>query len=91
MAGAMMMQGIQPGPQVVYSNPELFWGLIASMLLGNAMLLIINLAMIGLWVSVPKVPYRMFYPFLLAVSCIGVYSVNGSIFDIGLLGYCFIR
>lgn len=61
------------------------------------MLLIINLPMIGLWVSVLKVPYRMFYPFLLAVSCIGVYSVNGSIFDIGLmalfglLGYCFIR
>lgn len=97
MAGAMMMQGIQPGPQVIHSNPELFWGLIASMLLGNAMLLIINLPMIGLWVSVLKVPYRMFYPFLLAVSCIGVYSVNGSIFDIGLmalfglLGYCFIR
>lgn len=97
MAGAMMMQGIQPGPQVMRSNPELFWGLIASMLLGNAMLLVINLPMIGLWVNVLKVPYRMFFPFLLAVSCIGVYSVNGSIFDIGLMaffglvGYFFIR
>ncbi len=97
MAGAMMIQGIQPGPQVMRSNPELFWGLIASMLVGNALLIVINLPLIGVWVSILKVPYRLFYPFLLAVSCIGVYSVSNTEFDIlimlifGFAGYAIMR
>lgn len=97
MAGAMMIQGIQPGPQVMFKNPDLFWGLIASMLIGNAMLVIINLPLIGLWVRVLKVPYRLFYPALLAICCVGVFSVNNSAIDVGLmlvfglLGYAFWR
>lgn len=93
MAGAMMIHGIQPGPQVMTKNPELFWGVIASMLIGNIMLVIINLPLISVWVALLKVPYRMFHPVLLVVSCIGVYSVNNSSFEVllliafGVLGY----
>lgn len=97
MAGAMMIQGIQPGPQVMFKNPDLFWGLIASMLVGNAFLVIINLPLVGIWVSVLKVPYRLFYPPLLALCCLGVFSVSNSAIDVGLmllfglLGYAFWR
>jgi len=97
MAGAMMIHGIQPGPQVMTSNPDLFWGVIASMLIGNFMLVVINLPLIGVWVWLLRAPYRMFYPFLLAICCIGVYSLNNSTFDVfalvvfGVLGYAFLK
>lgn len=97
IAGAMIIHGIQPGPQVMTRNPDLFWGLIASMLIGNAMLVVINLPLIGMWVSLLKVPYRLFYPAILVFCCIGVYSLNNSVFEVGLLlvfgvlGYAFLR
>ena len=73
MIGAMMIQGIQPGPQVMTSNPELFWGLIASMWIGNLMLVILNLPLIGIWVKLLTVPYRFLFPAILLFCCIGVY------------------
>lgn len=97
MVGAMTIHNIQPGPQVMTSNPELFWGLIASMWLGNAMLIILNLPLIGMWVKLLKVPYRFLYPAILVFCCIGVYSINNNTFDVfmtalfGVLGYFFAR
>ena len=93
MVGALIIQGIQPGPRMVESQPELFWGLIASMWIGNLMLLVINLPMIGMWVSLLRVPYRFLYPAILIFCAIGVYSLNNSAFDVyqtvlfGLFGY----
>ncbi|HET8747367.1 MAG TPA: tripartite tricarboxylate transporter permease [Ramlibacter sp.] len=97
MVGAMTIHNIQPGPQVMTSNPELFWGLIASMWIGNAMLIVLNLPLIGVWVKLLKVPYRYLYPAILVFCCIGVYSVNNNTFDVfvtaafGILGYAFQR
>jgi TctA family transporter len=97
MAGALMIQGIQPGPRMVESQPQLFWGLIASMWIGNLMLLIINLPLIGLWVSLLRVPYRFLYPSILVFCAIGAYSVNNTTFDIyqtvlfGFVGYLLIK
>ncbi|KQT09353.1 tripartite tricarboxylate transporter permease [Ramlibacter sp. Leaf400] len=97
MVGAMTIHNIQPGPQVMTSNPDLFWGLIASMWLGNAMLIILNLPLIGLWVKLLKVPYRFLYPAILVFCCIGVYSINNNTFDVfitagfGVAGYVFAR
>ncbi|THF65247.1 tripartite tricarboxylate transporter permease [Pseudothauera rhizosphaerae] len=97
MIGAMMIHGIVPGPQVMGERPELFWGLIASMWIGNALLLLLNLPLIGVWVRLLAVPYRMLYPAILLLCCIGVFSVNNSLFDVllmvgfGFLGYLFIR
>src|SRR5690606_38484101 len=82
MMGAMILHGIQPGPQVINRQPELFWGLIASMWMGNFFLLIINLPMIGLWVKLLSVPYRLLFPLIVVIACIGVYSVNNSTFDV---------
>lgn len=93
MIGAMIIQGIQPGPNVASSNPELFWGVIASMWVGNLMLVLLNLPLIGLWVKLLTVPYTVLFPAILAFCCIGVYSVNSNVFDLyavaafGLLGY----
>ena len=93
MVGAMTIHGIIPGPQVIGSNPDLFWGLIASMWIGNLMLLVINLPLIGIWVRLLKVPYRLLFPAIIMFCCIGVYSINESTTDIvimaafGLLGY----
>jgi len=84
MLGALTIQGIQPGPQVMTQRPELFWGLIASMWIGNAMLVILNLPMIGLWVKLLQVPYRLLFPAIMAFSAIGIYSVNNSSFEIYL-------
>jgi putative tricarboxylic transport membrane protein len=84
MLGALTIQGIQPGPQVMTQRPELFWGLIASMWIGNAMLVILNLPLIGLWVKLLKVPYRLLFPAIMAFSAIGIYSVNNSSFEIYL-------
>jgi putative tricarboxylic transport membrane protein len=84
MLGALMMQGIVPGPQVMTMHPDLFWGLITSMWLGNAMLLVINLPLVGLWVYMLKVPYRLLFPAIMVFSSIGIYSVNTSTFDVYL-------
>jgi len=97
MVGAMTIHNIQPGPQVMTSNPALFWGLIASMWIGNFMLIILNLPMIGVWVKLLTIPYRHLYPAILVFCCIGVYSVNNTVFDIyltagfGVLGYLFMK
>jgi len=82
MVGALIIQGIQPGPRMVEAQPDLFWGLIASMWLGNLMLLVINLPMIGMWVKLLQVPYRFLYPSILVFCCIGVYSLNNNVFDV---------
>jgi len=97
MVGAMTIHNIQPGPQVMTSNPSLFWGLIASMWIGNLMLVILNLPLIGIWVQLLKVPYRLLYPAILVFCCIGVYSINNNSFDVtvtaifGLVGYLFYK
>ncbi|CAB3636576.1 MAG: tripartite tricarboxylate transporter permease [Achromobacter sp.] len=93
MVGAMTIHNIQPGPQVMSSHPELFWGLIASMWIGNLMLVILNLPLIGIWVKLLRVPYRMLFPAILVFCTIGVYSLNYNTFDIfmfaifGIIGY----
>jgi putative tricarboxylic transport membrane protein len=93
MLGAMTIQGIAPGPQVMTQKPDLFWGLIVSMWIGNAMLVILNLPMIGIWIKLLTVPYRWLFPAILMFCCIGVYSTNNSPIDIyitaffALLGY----
>jgi putative tricarboxylic transport membrane protein len=97
MVGAMTIHNIQPGPQVMTSNPDLFWGLIVSMWIGNAMLIILNLPLIGVWVRLLKVPYRLLFPAILVFCCIGVYSINNNVFDVyvtagfGIIGYVFAR
>ncbi|AYM14745.1 MULTISPECIES: tripartite tricarboxylate transporter permease [Agrobacterium] len=85
MIGAMIIQGIQPGPSVMTEQPALFWGIIASMWIGNVMLLILNLPLIGLWVKMIAVPYHYLYPAILAFCAIGIYSLSNSTFDIYLL------
>ena len=82
MVGAMIIQGIQPGPEVMTKKPDLFWGMIASMWIGNAMLVIINLPLISIWVKLLKVPYRMMFPAILIFCCIGIYSVNNAMEDV---------
>ena len=84
MLSAFMIHGITPGPSVLTNQPEIFWGLVASMWIGNLMLVVINLPMIGLWVKLLTVPYRLLYPAILLFCCIGVYSMNNRIFDVVL-------
>jgi putative tricarboxylic transport membrane protein len=97
MVGAMTIHGIIPGPQVMTKNPTLFWGMIASMWVGNLMLLVINLPMVGLWVRLLKVPYRLLFPAILMFCCIGIYSINSLPTDVmfiaffGLVGYALIK
>ncbi len=97
MVGAMTIHGIIPGPQVMTKNPELFWGMVASMWLGNLMLVIINLPLIGLWVKLLQVPYRMMFPAIMIFCCIGIYSINNSTSDVlftaffGLVGYTLLK
>src|SRR5467141_3403055 len=86
MVGAMTIHGIVPGPLVMTKNPNLFWGMIASMWIGNLMLLVINLPLVGVWVKLLDVPYRLMYPAILVFSCIGIYSVNNSPSDVLLTG-----
>jgi TctA family transporter len=88
MAGAMMIHGIQPGPRVITSNPALFWGVIVSMWLGNVILVLLNLPLVGIWVRLLSVPYRLLFPAILLFCCIGLYSVNNNTFDIGLTALC---
>lgn len=97
MAGAMTIQGIRPGPEVMTSRPDLFWGVIASMWIGNLMLVVINLPLIQMWVALLRVPYRLLYVAILAFCCVGVYSVHNSGFEVlelivfGLVGYAFAK
>ena len=97
MIGAMMIQGIAPGPQVMTERPQLFWGMIASMWVGNLMLVILNLPLIGMWIKLLMVPYRILYPSILVFCCIGVYSISNSPFDVmqtaamGVVGYIFVK
>ncbi|MFM6986203.1 MAG: tripartite tricarboxylate transporter permease [Hydrogenophaga sp.] len=97
MVGAMTIHNIQPGPQVMTSNPQLFWGLIASMWIGNAMLIILNLPLIGIWIKLLTIPYRWLFPAIVLFCAIGVYSTNNNTFDIwmvagfGVIGYLFIK
>ncbi len=97
MVGAMTIKGIQPGPQVMTSNPQLFWGLIASMWVGNLMLVILNLPLIGIWIKLLTVPYRFLFPAIMVFCCIGLYTLNNSSFDVvigaffALVGYLFYK
>jgi putative tricarboxylic transport membrane protein len=97
MLGALTIQGIQPGPAVMTQRPELFWGLIVSMWIGNLLLVVLNLPLIGLWVKLLEVPYRLLFPAIMAFSAIGIYSVNNSAFDIyltavfGILGLVWMK
>src|SRR5919201_1007401 len=97
MIGALMIQGIAPGPQVMTERPELFWGLIASMWIGNLMLLVLNLPLVGVWARLLILPYRILYPAILLICCIGVYSINKSSLDVliaslfGLVGFLLYR
>jgi putative tricarboxylic transport membrane protein len=97
MVGAMIIQGIQPGPMVITKQPELFWGMIVSMWLGNLFLVVLNLPLIGIWVRLLSVRYRFLYPAILVFCCIGIYSLQSSVMDVyiaagfGLLGYIFIK
>lgn len=95
MIGAMMIHDIVPGPQVMQSDPGLFWGLIVSMWIGNLILIVLNLPMIGVWVQLLRVPYRWLFPAILVFCCIGVYSINNNVWDVwiaiffGFAGYLF--
>ena len=97
MVGAMTIHGIIPGPQVMTKNPTLFWGMIASMWVGNLMLLVINLPLVGMWVRLLKVPYRLLFPAILMFCCIGIYSINSLPTDVmfialfGLAGYTLMK
>jgi putative tricarboxylic transport membrane protein len=97
MLGALTIHGIQPGPEVMNQRPELFWGLIASMWIGNLMLVVLNLPLVGLWVKMLKVPYRLLFPAIMAFSAIGIYSVNNSAFELyltavfGVIGFVWMK
>jgi TctA family transporter len=97
MIGALIIQGITPGPNVVTDEPELFWGMIVSMWVGNALLVLLNLPLIGMWVRMLTIPYHLLFPAIVAFCCVGVYSVNNNVFDVyamalfGVLGYVLIK
>ena len=97
MIGALMLKGIQPGPQVMTSNPQLFWGLIASMWVGNAMLVVLNLPLVGLWIRLLRVPYRLLFPAIVLCFCVGVYTLGQSTLDVSMTalfafaGYAFYK
>ena len=97
MVGAMIIHGITPGPQVMTERPELVWGMIASMWIGNLLLVILNLPLIGIWIKLLTVPYRLLFPAIVVLCCIGIYSLNNSATEValavgfGLLGYVFIK
>lgn len=86
MIGAMVVMGITPGPKVMTENPQLFWGLIASMWIGNLMLIILNLPFIGIWVRLLTVPYRFLFPAIVCFCVIGLYTLSNNNFDIYLAG-----
>lgn len=88
MLGVLMIHGIQPGPRLMIEQPSLFWGLIMSFWIGNVLLLILNIPLIGMWVKVLTIPYRYLYPSVLVFICIGTYTINDSAFDVGMV-VCF--
>ncbi|HEX5934982.1 MAG TPA: tripartite tricarboxylate transporter permease, partial [Pseudorhizobium sp.] len=88
MVGALILHGVTPGPNIISTDPSLFWGLIASMWIGNAMLVVLNLPLIGIWVKLLSVPYRLLFPVIVALCCIGVYTVNSSTFDVTIMMIC---
>jgi hypothetical protein len=85
MIGAMMIHGITPGPEIIGKQPGLFWGMVASMLIGNVILVILNLPMIGIWVKLLKVPYPLLFPTILVFCCVGAYTVDNSIEDVVIM------
>jgi putative tricarboxylic transport membrane protein len=95
LVGALMIHGIQPGPQIISKTPQMFWGVITSMYVGNLMLLVLNLPLIGMWVQILRVPYRIMFPVILLICLIGTYSLNNSLFELylmgifGIIGYLF--
>jgi TctA family transporter len=97
MAGAMILHGIQPGPMVMMEQPALFWGMIASMWIGNVILVVLNLPLVGIWVRLLAAPYHLMFPVIVIICTIGAFSVNNSVFDVqvmvafGLLGYVFYK
>jgi putative tricarboxylic transport membrane protein len=97
MVGAMTIHNVQPGPQVMSSNPELFWGLIVSMWVGNLMLIVLNLPLIGIWIKLLTVPYRFLFPAIVLFCALGVFTTNNNTFDVwlvgafGLIGYLFTK
>ena len=97
MIGAFILQGITPGPNVINEEPALFWGIIASMWVGNLLLVVLNLPLIGLWVKLLTIPYRALFPAIVVFACIGCFSINQNVFDVyaiaffGIVGYVLIR
>ena len=97
MVGAFILQGITPGPNVINDQPALFWGIIASMWIGNVLLVLLNLPLIGLWVKMLSIPYRALFPAIVLFACIGCYSINQNIYDVyaigffGVVGYVLMR
>jgi putative tricarboxylic transport membrane protein len=93
LMGALIIQGVQPGPMMMIQHPDVFWGVIASMYVGNVFLLVLNLPLIGLWVQLLRIPYAVLFPIILLLSLVGTYSVNKNFFDLwvmtgfGVLGY----
>src|SRR6202012_3919913 len=97
LRGALMIQGILPGPQLISQHPDIFWGLVASFLIGNIMLVLLNVPLIGIWVKMLAIPYKYLYPSAMFFVCIGVYAANNDFFQvgevavIGLFGYVLLR
>ncbi len=97
LIGAFIIQGITPGPSVIVDEPALFWGLIVSMWVGNLLLVMLNLPLIGIWVRLIRIPYRVLFPAIVAFACIGTYSINQNVFDVyaivffGILGYVLVK
>jgi TctA family transporter len=87
MIGALMIHGISPGPRVMTERPELFWGLIASMWIGNLLLVVLNLPLVGMWVKLLRIPYRLLFPAIIGFCCIGAYTVNSNIFDVYVMAF----
>jgi TctA family transporter len=97
MMGAFIIKGVQPGPDMIASHPELFWGLVASMWVGNCFLLVLNVPLVRYWLSVFKISFNVLFPSILFFCCVGTFSINGNIDDIfitatfGFFGYMFMR
>ena len=93
LLGALIIQGIQPGPFFISQYPDLFWGIIASMYIGNILLLVLNLPLIGMWVKILKIPYSLLFPLIILFCIVGVYSLNNNVYEIlimilfGFFGY----
>ncbi len=87
MIGALMVHGITPGPRVLIDRPDLFWGVVASMWIGNLMLVVLNLPMVGIWVRLLRMPYRMMFPAIVGFCCVGTYTINGNVTDIAVMAF----